>query len=207
MRAPPNDGSDRLKLMRRQGLSLTRTRGRASTVDAFFSGREGCAVAIASGLGGWRVNGGNEEQVGTGGCRAGAGDRFALALISLALDEVDATEMLRRHRRRFWGMLAAEQHINACACRKPAPTAAKALSAVSPIPATRAKRFGAEGDRGTRRGWPTTAIAQTAAATSFGSDGSRRPGVGRAVGAATNSRRRQRLASTSLRALLLVVLS
>ena len=44
------------------------------------------------------VNGGNEEQNGPGplwGARGG--DRCALALISLALDEVDATEVLRRH--------------------------------------------------------------------------------------------------------------
>ena len=51
-------------------------------------------------LDGWRVNGGNEGWVGylpLSGARGG--DRFALALISLALDEVDATEVLRRHPR------------------------------------------------------------------------------------------------------------
>jgi len=43
----------------------------------------------------WHVNGGNEGWVGNAppsGARAG--DRFALALISLALDEVDATQLL-----------------------------------------------------------------------------------------------------------------
>jgi hypothetical protein len=50
---------------------------------------------------GWvgRVHGGNEGQVGTHHCRARGGDRFALALTSPALDEVDATDVLRRHRR------------------------------------------------------------------------------------------------------------
>jgi hypothetical protein len=47
------------------------------------------------------VNGGIEGRAGMGRCRgARGGNRFALARISLALDEVDATEVLRCHRPR-----------------------------------------------------------------------------------------------------------
>ena len=53
-----------------------------------------CGEAM-SGWGWWQVNGGNDGWGGNGPLSgARVGDRFALALISLALDEVDATELL-----------------------------------------------------------------------------------------------------------------
>jgi hypothetical protein len=56
--------------------------------------RSVCGEAM-SGWGWWQVNGGNDGWGGNGPLSgARVGDRFALALISLALDEVDATELL-----------------------------------------------------------------------------------------------------------------
>jgi len=69
---------------------------------------------------------------------ARGGDRFALALISLALDEVDATEVLRRHPR-FGGIIvsvAARPRLRVSACpreRRRRPRRRRS-SAVSPIP-------------------------------------------------------------------------
>ncbi len=55
------------------------TRGRASPSDG-SSDSEGWVVTIVSGWAGGRVNGGNEEQVGTSGCRAGAQETASLSL-------------------------------------------------------------------------------------------------------------------------------
>jgi hypothetical protein len=52
-------------------------------------------VGLWSGWGLWQVNGGNDGWEGNRAWSAArVGDRFALALISLALDEVEATELL-----------------------------------------------------------------------------------------------------------------
>jgi hypothetical protein len=56
----------------------------------------GCAIALSRVSG---ANVGNDGREGTDRCRAGAEETVRARLNSLGLDEVDATEVLRRPRR------------------------------------------------------------------------------------------------------------
>jgi hypothetical protein len=106
----------------------------------------GFAIVLASSYACGGSKAGNEGQVGTGRCRARTGgDRCALALISLALDEVDATGAVRGHRPiredRCIGGLSAPMASVGVSAETPAPSAAKRSSPVSLVPSDRA-RFG-----------------------------------------------------------------